>query len=244
MKRTLKSIALVLAAFMLLSCFSACTENKGGDSKNEANKETLTDSMDYESIYRNAAEKYSDKKNPVAVIVMENGDYIVFEMYPDEAPNTVNNFTSLANKGFYDGIIFHRVIGDFMIQTGDPLGTGMGGPGYMIEGEFSNNDCENSIAHEAGVVSMARQGNQYYPALAYNTAGSQFFICTNTEKVKHLDGDYAAFGRVIDGMQTVYDIAAVDTDENDRPKTEQKMAYVRVDTHGVQYDEPETIPEN
>jgi len=130
-----------------------------------------------------------------------------------------------------------------MIQTGDPLGNGTGGPGYTIEGEFSNNDCDNDIAHEAGVVSMARQGNPYYPALAYNTAGSQFFICTNSDNVKHLDGDYAAFGKVIYGMNTVYAIASVDTDSNDKPLTDQKMALVRVDTHGVEYAEPETISE-
>ncbi|MCH5197865.1 MAG: peptidylprolyl isomerase [Oscillospiraceae bacterium] len=236
MKKTLKFFSFIAAVLVLLSALTACSKDKN-------NKENNTGDMTYEEIYKATAEQFSDNKNPVAIIVMENGDAIAFEMYSDKAPNTVLNFISLANKGFYDGVIFHRVIGNFMIQTGDPLGTGMGGPGYMIEGEFSNNDCDNDISHEAGVVSMARQGNPYYPALAYNTAGSQFFICTDSNNVKHLDGDYAAFGKVIYGMDTVYAIAAVETDSKDRPLSEQKMAYVRVDTHGVQYDEPETIAE-
>lgn len=240
MKKTLKFFSLLISAVMLLTAFTACsnkTENK------TENKENNTDNMTYEDIYKATAKQFSDNKNPIAIIVMENGEAIAFEMYGDKAPNTVLNFISLANKGFYDGVIFHRVIGNFMIQTGDPLGNGTGGPGYTIEGEFSNNDCDNDIAHEAGVVSMARQGNPYYPALAYNTAGSQFFVCTDSNNVKHLDGDYAAFGKVIYGMDTVYAIASVETDSNDKPITEQKMAYVRVDTHGVQYDEPETISE-
>ena len=151
------------------------------------------------------------------------------------------NFISLANSGFYDGIIFHRVIDNFMIQTGDPLGTGMGGPGYKIFGEFTNNNFKNDISHMPGVVSMARQGNQYNPSAAYNTAGSQFFICV--ADASFLDGDYAAFGNVIDGMDAVYAIAKTKTNANDKPLTEQKMMYVRVDTHGIDYAEPETIAE-
>lgn len=197
--------------------------------------------LNYETIYQETAQKYSDVKNPVAIIVMEDGKTIAVELYADLAVNTVKNFISLANKGFYDGIIFHRVIDNFMIQTGDPFGNGTGGPGYKIFGEFSNNGYNNDLSHTPGVISMAREGNRFNPKSAYNTAGSQFFICVANDY--SLDGDYAGFGKVIDGMDTVYAIAKVQTDAYDKPLTEQKMAYVRVDTHGVEYAEPETIAE-
>ena len=221
----------ICAATALLLIFCCACANSGGGKKE----------MNYEEIYKSCAEKYADVKNPVAVIVMENGDAIAAELYPELAENTVCNFISLANKGFYDGVIFHRVISGFMIQTGDPQGTGQGGPGYTIKGEFANNGYDNDLPHTPGVLSMARQGNRFNPKLAYNTAGSQFFICVGD--ADWLNGDYAAFGKVLDGMDAVNAISAVETDANDKPVAAQKMMYVRVDTHGETYPEPETIPE-
>ncbi|MBQ7148666.1 MAG: peptidylprolyl isomerase [Pseudobutyrivibrio sp.] len=170
-------------------------------------------------------------QNPIVTIEMENGDIIKAELYPEIAPNTVNNFISLINHDFYDGVIFHRVIKGFMIQGGDPDGTGMGGPGYSIKGEFSNNGFKNDLKHEPGVLSMAR-------SMMPNSAGSQFFIMHKTSP--HLDGEYAAFGKVVEGMDIVNKIAETDTDWSDRPTTEQKMKKVTVDTFGVDYPEPET----
>ena len=163
---------------------------------------------------------------------MENGDVIKAELYPDIAPNTVKNFISLVSKGFYDGLIFHRVIKNFMLQGGDPNGTGMGGPGYSIKGEFTSNGFENNLLHDPGVLSMARS---MFP----DSAGSQFFIMH--KKSPHLDGDYAAFGKVIEGMDIVDKIAETETDYSDRPLTEQKMKKVSVETFGVEYDEPEKV---
>ena len=182
-----------------------------------------------------------EQQYPIATIEMADGSVIRIELYPDVAENTVKNFIYLANTGFYDGVIFHRVIEGFMIQGGDPDGTGTGGPGYRIKGEFSNNHYDNDLKHERGVISMARQGNPYFPASAYNTAGSQFFIMHADSE--HLDGDYAAFGHVIEGMDVVDAIAAVETDANDRPLVEQRMETVRVETFGVDYGEPERIEE-
>ena len=168
--------------------------------------------------------------NPVVTIIMENGDVMKAELYPEIAPNTVNNFISLVKKGFYDGVIFHRVISGFMIQGGDPDGTGMGGPGYSIKGEFAQNGVENNLVHDAGVLSMAR-------AMHPDSAGSQFFIMH--KKAPHLDGAYAAFGKIIEGMDIVNKIAETDTDYSDRPLDEQKMKKVTVDTMGTEYPEPE-----
>ena len=182
-----------------------------------------------------------EQQNPVATIEMENGGIIKIELYPDIAENTVKNFISLANSGFYDGVIFHRVIEGFMIQGGDPTGTGTGGPGYRIKGEFSNNKHENNLSDARGVISMARQGNPYFPAAAYNTAGSQFFIMHADSEF--LDKDYAAFGEVIEGMDVVDAIATTDTDRSDKPLSDQRMKTVRVDTFGVDYGEPEKIEE-
>lgn len=181
-------------------------------------------------------------QNPQVTIEMENGEKIIIELYPDKAENTVNNFIALANDGFYDDLIFHRVIPGFMIQGGDPQGTGMGGPGYTIKGEFANNGhIENDILHERGVISMARKGNPYNPESAYNTAGSQFFIMV--EDAPHLDGDYAAFGKVIEGMDVVDAIVSVETDRNDKPLDPQRIKTITVDTFGVEYPEPITIDE-
>ena len=180
-------------------------------------------------------------QNPIATITMEDDGVIKLELYPEIAPNTVKNFIHLANSGFYDGVIFHRVIEGFMIQGGDPDGRGTGGPGYRIKGEFSNNNHKNDLSHERGVISMARQGNPYFPASAYNTAGSQFFIMHADSDF--LDGDYAAFGKVIEGMDVVDRIATTETDGSDRPLETQTMQNVRVDTFGVDYGEPDRIAE-
>ena len=168
--------------------------------------------------------------NPVVTFEMENGDIMKAELYPEVAPNTVNNFVSLVKKGFYDGVIFHRVISGFMIQGGDPDGTGMGGPGYSIKGEFAQNGVENNLVHDAGVLSMAR-------AMHPDSAGSQFFIMH--KNAPHLDGAYAAFGKVTEGMEVVNQIAETDTDYSDRPLDEQKIKSMTVDTFDVDYPEPE-----
>lgn len=174
------------------------------------------------------------KKNPEITITMADGSVIRAELYPVVAPNTVNNFISLAKKGFYDGLIFHRVIRDFMIQGGCPQGTGVGGPGYCIKGEFSHNGFANELHHAPGVLSMAR-------TMVPDSAGSQFFIMHGD--APYLDGEYAGFGMVIDGMDVVNRIAAVRTDFSDRPLTEQKIQSVTVETFGEEYPEPETLQE-
>ena len=169
-------------------------------------------------------------KNPVVTIEMENGDIMKAELYPEIAPNTVNNFISLIKKGFYDGLIFHRVIKGFMIQGGCPNGNGMGGPGYTIKGEFSQNGFTNNFKHTKGVLSMAR-------AMDPNSAGSQFFIMHETSP--HLDGQYASFGKIVEGLDIVDKIAGVRTDWGDRPLKEQKIKKMTVDTFGEEYPEPE-----
>ncbi|HAI91046.1 MAG TPA: peptidylprolyl isomerase [Butyrivibrio sp.] len=171
-------------------------------------------------------------KNPIVKFEMNDGSIFEAELYPEIAPNTVNNFISLVKKGFYDGLIFHRVIKGFMIQGGDPQGTGMGGPGYSIKGEFSNNGFTNDLKHTPGVLSMAR-------AMDPDSAGSQFFIMHETSP--HLDGSYAAFGKVVNGLDVINTIADVRTDWNDRPMEDQIIKSVTVDTFGVEYDEPVTI---
>ena len=168
--------------------------------------------------------------NPIVTFEMENGDIMKAELYPEIAPNTVNNFISLVQNGFYDGLIFHRVIRGFMIQGGCPDGTGMGGPGYTIKGEFSQNGFANDLRHTEGVLSMAR-------AMHPDSAGSQFFIMHKNSP--HLDGAYAAFGKITEGMDVVNKIAAVRTDFSDRPLEEQKMKKVTVETFGETYPEPE-----
>lgn len=171
-------------------------------------------------------------QNPVVTIEMANGDVIKAELYPEVAPQSACNFISLAKQGYYDGLIFHRVIQGFMIQGGDPTGTGMGGPGYCIKGEFASNGFANALAHTEGVLSMAR-------AMDPNSAGSQFFIMHKA--APYLDGQYAAFGKVIEGMDVVNGIAETQTDRNDRPLTEQRMKKVTVETFGVDYPEPEKL---
>lgn len=170
--------------------------------------------------------------NPIVTFEMENGDIMKAELYPEIAPNTVNNFISLVQNGFYDGLIFHRVIRGFMIQGGCPDGTGMGGPGYTIKGEFSQNGFANDLRHTEGVLSMAR-------AMHPDSAGSQFFIMHKNSP--HLDGAYAAFGKITEGMDIVNKIAETVTDYSDRPLEEQKMKKVTVDTMGVEYPAPERV---
>ncbi len=171
-------------------------------------------------------------KNPIVTFEFEDGSKIKAELYPDVAPNTVNNFISLIKHNFYDGLIFHRVIKGFMIQGGCPDGNGMGGPGYSIKGEFSANGFENSLKHTAGVLSMAR-------TMAPNSAGSQFFIMH--KDAPHLDGQYAAFGKVMEGMEIVNDIAEVPTDFMDKPIMDVVIKSVSVDTDGVDYPEPKKM---
>ena len=165
-------------------------------------------------------------QNPIVTITMANGDVIRAELYPEIAPNTVNNFISLVKKGFYDGVIFHRVIPGFMIQGGDPKGVGVGGPGYCIKGEFTANRFPNNLRHERGVLSMAR-------TMAPDSAGSQFFIMH--EDSPHLDGQYAAFGKVLEGMDAAEDVVNAPRDYADKPLEPQRMASIRVETFGEVY---------
>jgi len=173
-------------------------------------------------------------KNPVATIEMESGNKITIELYPEIAPNTVRNFITLTNMNFYDGLIFHRVIPNFMIQGGCPEGIGIGGPGYSIKGEFKANGFKNDLKHERGVISMARAGHP-------DSAGSQFFIMHKNSP--HLDGQYAAFGKVIEGIEEVDRIVKVDRDGNDKPYEPQVMKQVTIDTFGVDYGPVEEMPE-
>jgi len=173
--------------------------------------------------------KYSKETNPVVTITMESGDIITVELYPEIAPESVNNFISLVNKGFYNGLIFHRVISGFMIQGGDPEGTGMGGPGYSIKGEFRINGVQNDLLHARGVISFAR-------SMMPNSAGSQFFLMHQDSP--HLDGQYAGFGQITSGIEVVDKIASTRTLHGDRPVEDQKIATMTVDTKGVEYPEP------
>ena len=208
--------SLMAIVFVLTGCG---TSSENGQSDGNTAKES-NEIVDYSSEV---------KENPIVTITMSNEEKIVIELEPATAPNTVANFISLVEDGFYDGLIFHRVIPDFMIQGGDPLGNGTGDPGYSIEGEFSSNGFENNLKHERGVISMARSSDP-------NSAGSQFFIMV--EAAPHLDGEYAAFGKVIEGMETVDAIVAVERNGADKPLEEQKMQKVEVDTKGFDYPDP------
>ena len=208
--------ATIVAAIILTSCGTQA-EN-GQKSENDAKQDG--EKTDYSA---------SVTENPIVTITMENDEKIVLELDPTVAPNTVANFISLVEDGFYDGLIFHRVIPDFMIQGGDPKGNGSGGPGYSIEGEFSENGFENNLKHERGVISMARTNDP-------NSAGSQFFIMV--KESSQLDGKYAAFGNVIEGMETVDAIVSSERDSADKPLKDQKMKTVKVDTNGFDYPDP------
>lgn len=222
-----KIIPLLLAALLLLGCRSSAA--KDADQQNRSEEEGTA------AQSNQSAQEETDVNQtyPIATITMADGGVIQLELYPDVAPESVKNFISLANSGFYDGLIFHRVIAGFMIQGGDPEGTGAGGPGYCIKGEFAVNGVENDLSHERGVISMARR------AMPYDSAGSQFFIVH--EDSAFLDGQYAAFGRVISGMETVDKIALVTTDSQDKPYHDQVMTSVRVETFGVDYGEPNKL---
>lgn len=195
----------------------------------EQNMNNWTNRCYFATLRKKKNQEELNMQNPVVTIEMENGDIMKAELYPEIAPNTVNNFISLIKKGFYDGLIFHRVIKGFMLQGGCPDGNGMGGPGYSVKGEFSQNGFANPLQHEEGVLSMAR-------AMAPNSAGSQFFIMHKNSP--HLDGSYAAFGKIIEGMDIVNKIAEVRVDRGDKPMKEQKMKKVTVDTFGTEYPEP------
>lgn len=188
--------------------------------------------MCYDKIMKNTLRKEKNMSNPIVTIEMENEKKMKIELFPDIAPNTVNNFISLVKKGFYNGTIFHRVIPGFMIQGGDPEGTGMGGPGYSIKGEFTSNGFQNDLKHDKGVISMARTAMP-------NSAGSQFFIMV--QKSPHLDGQYAAFGQVIEGLEEADRIVAVKRSHSDKPLEDQKIKSVTVDTFGKTYDEPKKM---
>ena len=212
-----KIIALLLGLMMLcsLACAKEATSAPAAE-KTETKEETNV-----------------DKTHPIASITMKDGGVIELELYPEIAPGSVKNFISLANSGFYDGLIFHRVIAGFMIQGGDPDGKGTGGPGYCIKGEFSANGVKNDLSHLRGVISMAR-------AQPFDSAGSQFFICHADSQF--LDGQYAAFGKVTSGLDVVDRIAKTTTDSRDKPYKDQIMETVRVETWGVEYGEPEKLP--
>ncbi len=182
------------------------------------------------------SDRYDGVELPIATIEIANYGKIVLELYPEIAPDTVANFVTLANSGFYDGLTFHRVIPEFMIQGGDPNGDGTGGPGYCIKGEFSANDVENDLKHTAGVISMGRQGHYYYDDMFYDTAGCQFFICV--ADYPSLDGKYASFGKTISGLDIAIAISEVNTDADDKPVDEDVViTSIRVDTKGVDYSE-------
>lgn len=215
-----KSVSLVLVFILMLSFFCGCSDKKDNTQVKDAPK-----SEDY-------VDKMTDKNNPVAIITMQDGGAMVVELYYDKAPNTVKNFISLAKKGFYDGLTFHRVIPGFMIQGGDPKGNGTGNPGYSIFGEFENNNFHNDIKHVRGTISMAR-------STPYNSAGSQFFIMV--ADASYLDGDYAAFGKCIYGMDVADSIVSVKTNSNDKPLEDVIIKSVTISDNGVTYDEPETI---
>ena len=222
-----KTIVLLLVALLLLSLACATEEVSRADKAAEA---LLAAQQKNET----KEETNVDKTHPIATITMKDGGVIKLELYPETAPESVKNFISLANSGFYDGLIFHRVISGFMIQGGDPDGRGTGGPGYSIKGEFAANGVKNDISHVRGVLSMAR-------AQPYDSAGSQFFICHADSTF--LDGQYAAFGRVTSGMDVVDRIAKTTTNSrNDKPYKDQIMETVRVETWGVEYGEPNKLP--
>lgn len=212
-------ISILLLAAFVISC--------GTQNEDEANEQVEQTENETE---KNKNGQLSKDENPVVTITMENNEQIVIELYPDIAPNTVNNFISLIEEGFYDGLIFHRVIPDFMIQGGDPDGNGTGGPGYSIKGEFDSNGFDNDLKHTRGVISMARSQHP-------DSAGSQFFIMVSDSP--HLDGDYAGFGEVVEGMDIVDSIVSVERADNDKPLEDQVMKKVEVDTKGFDYDDPE-----
>src|SRR5690625_3935894 len=217
-----KLILFISAGLLFLLAACGQDEEQAEDTAEQPEEETNEPSNYPEDV----------DENPVVTITMENDEQITAELFPEIAPNTVANFVSLVEDGFYDGLIFHRVIPGFMIQGGDPEGTGSGGPGYSIKGEFESNDFSNELEHNRGVLSMARSQSP-------DSAGSQFFIIH--EDSPHLDGDYAGFGQVIEGMDVIDDIAEVPTNNQDRPEKEQKIKSMTVELDGYEFNEPEKI---
>lgn len=235
--RIFGTLFLLAAVLLIAGCGARNNEKQAGGASSPSASATASASASTSASASASAtaspfDPASDN-DPVVTIEMDSGDKIVVELYPKVAPNTVNNFISLVKKGFYDGTIFHRVIPGFMIQGGDPEGTGAGGPGYTIKGEFTENNFDNQLLHTRGVLSMARRGD------SNDSAGSQFFIMVKDSP--HLDGLYASFGKVVSGMETVDQIVALPTGENDRPNDPPVMKKVTVDTKGVDYPEPEKI---
>lgn len=214
-----KGIILAAAIILVLFVVSGCSKENVVKEETSNTNTSANTSIDV------------GENNPIVTITMESGDVIDVELYPEIAPNTVNNFVSLIDQNFYDGLVFHRVIPKFMIQGGDPEGNGTGGPGYGIKGEFASNDFENPLVHERGIISMARSRDM-------DSAGSQFFIMV--ADAPHLDGEYAAFGKVISGMDVVDAIVSVDKGAGDRPVDPQTIKTVVVDKKGVEYKEPVT----
>jgi len=215
-----KLILFISAGLLFLLAACGQDEEQAEDTAEQPEEETNEPSNYPEDV----------DENPVVTITMENDEQITAELFPEIAPNTVANFVSLVEDGFYDGLIFHRVIPGFMIQGGDPEGNGTGNPGYAIPGEFSSNGFENNLEHERGILSMARSQDP-------DSAGSQFFIMT--ELSPHLDGDYAAFGEVTEGMEVADEIVSAERDDMDKPLEDQQMKEVTVDTKGYNYPEPE-----
>lgn len=220
-----RAIIIVMAFSMLLvGCGNTNKSSDSNSSANSGNEESKSEGTD---------KTKADSKLPIATITIKDYGTVKAELYPEYAPNTVNNFISLANKGFYNGLTFHRIIKDFMIQGGDPKGNGTGGPDYTIKGEFSNNGFkQNTLKHTEGVLSMARSSQK-------DSAGSQFFIMTKA--TSSLDGDYAAFGKVIEGMDIVHKVESVQTGKNDKPVKDVVIESIKVDTNGVEYKEPEKM---
>lgn len=231
MKKFFMIVSLVMGMVMLSGCTSLLVNQDGRKAvETEKPSPVIQEPVKQEEpVNKEEPKTEPNGENPVVTITMENGSQIKIELYPDVAPNTVNNFISLVKSGFYNGLIFHRVIPDFMIQGGCPDGNGMGGPGYNIKGEMSNNGFENNLGHERGVISMAR-------ARSYDSAGSQFFITVKDSNF--LDHEYAAFGRVIEGMDEVDRIVAVPRDGADKPYEAQIMKEVTVELFGKDYPEP------
>ncbi|MGM0523807.1 MAG: peptidylprolyl isomerase [Bacillota bacterium] len=222
----MKKIILLLSSIAMMTILIGCADTPS----DESTEETAGDTLTFEAEQTNFYDTYPEvTDNPVATIELTTDETIQLELYPNTAPNTVANFISLAETGFYDGVIFHRIIKDFMIQGGDPLGNGLGGPDYSIPGEFESNGFDNDLLHEPGVISMARSQSP-------DSAGSQFFIMHKTST--HLDGEYAGFGKVIEGMDVVNKLATTETDQNDAPVEEQQIETITVDTKGVDYPDP------
>lgn len=214
-------LMLMISGFMLVGC--------GNDKKDESKEQ----SKNVEENNDKSTENKNDEKDlPTVTIEVKGFGTMKGELYPDKAPNTVNNFIALANSGFYNGLTFHRIIPDFMIQGGDPDGVGTGGPGYSIKGEFSSNGFDNDIKHTEGILSMARSRDK-------DSAGSQFFIMTKT--ASHLDGEYAAFGKITEGLDVLHKIESIKTGANDKPEEPVVIQSIKVDTKGIKYKEPEKM---